>query len=32
MKTTTKNVMKTTMTTSTIGFKGGARWENTINY
>ena len=25
------NVMKTTMTTSAIGFKGGARWENMIN-
>ena len=30
MTTTTTNVMKTTMTTSTISFKGGAKWENTI--
>ena len=25
------DVMKTTMTTSAIGFKGGIRWENMIN-
>ena len=32
MTTTTTNVIKTTMTTSKISFKGGTRWENTINY
>ena len=31
MTTTATNVMKTTMTTSTISFKGGAKWENTIH-
>ena len=31
MTATTTNVMKTTMTTSTIIVKGWERWENTIN-
>ena len=31
MMTTTTNVMKTTMTTSTINFRGWERWENMIN-
>ena len=31
MTTTTTNVIKTTMTTSTINFKGWERWENMIN-